>query len=205
MRSSAAASPDPQAVRRLTQSYRTLRGLTQVPLALWFLVKHAALLIGVPLLPGATLILAIPAAAAAFAIHRYYDRRFGVVTRPARSGPGTWLLMLIAFVALQVASTYWALPVQLGFLAVGIAIAVHALRNFEFEAQRLFFAIFFIVVSFWGPSIFELFNEERRYAAAAVAFDAMWIVVALWDHRTLVKAFERARLEDTGGAPSSAR
>jgi hypothetical protein len=198
-------SHDPRAIRDLTRAFRNLRGLTQVPLALWFLVTHSALVMGIDLPPGARLVLAIPAAAGAIAIGRYYDRRFGVVTIPARWGPGTWVLMLMAFVALQVTSAYLALPVQLGFLAIGIAIAVPALRNFKLEGQRLFFAGFFIVISFWGPSIFELFSEPHRHAAAAVTFYAMWIMVALWDHRTLVKAFERARLARPGGAPSTAR
>jgi hypothetical protein len=194
-------SHDPQAIRRLTRAFRNLRGLTQVPLALWFLAQHLALLMGVDLPPGVTLVVAIAAGAAAFAFGRYYDRRFGVVRIPARWGPGTWVLALIAFVALQVTSAFFALPVQVGFLAIGIAIAVPALRDFKLEGQRLLFAAFFVAIAFWGPSIFELFSEPHRYAAAAVTFDAMWIMVALWDHRTLVQAFERARLEDKGKAP----
>jgi hypothetical protein len=109
--------------------------------------------------------------------------------------------MLIAFVALQVTSAYLVLPVQLGFLAIGVVIAVPALRNFKLEGQGLFFAVFFVAIAFWGPSIFELLSEPHRYAAAAITFDATWIMVAFWNHRTLVKAFERARLDNSGGAP----
>jgi hypothetical protein len=29
--------------------------------------------------------------------------------------------------------------------------------------------------------------------------------MGVWDHRTLVKAFERASLADTGGVPSNSR
>src|SRR5262245_54115830 len=122
-------SHDPHAIRRLTESFRTLRGLESLPFALWFLTIHAAELMGAPFdvrwMRFAAMSLGIALAQAAFAIHRYYDRRFGVVTRPARWGGGTWVLLLIAFVTLEALSAYWALPVNLGFLAVALAIAVH--------------------------------------------------------------------------------
>jgi hypothetical protein len=199
-------SHDPEAIRRLTRGYRNLRGLAYLPFALYFLVTHSANLVDVRFWPIAGLVLGVAAAAAAFAAHSYYDRRFGVVTRLARWGGGTLVLALIALVALQVTSAYLALPVQLGFLAVGIAIAVHALRHFELYGQRLFFAMIFIVFSFLAQSSFDLrAPDEFWHEAAAVGFDAIWIMVAIWDHRTLVKAFDRARLADTGGALPSCR
>jgi len=195
-------SHDPQAIRRLTESYRTLRGLESLPFALWFLAIHSAELMGAPFdvrwVRFAAMSLGIALAHAAFAIHRYYDRRFGVVTRPARWGGDTWVLLLIAFVTLEALSAYWALPVNLGFLAVALATAVHVVRNFELEKQRLLFALIFIALSFWGRSIFDLAApKDVWFYAGAVAIDTIWIVVTLLDHRTLVKAFERARLADT--------
>jgi len=201
--------PDPQGIRRLTQSYATLRGLEALPFLLWFLATHSAALLNVSLWPSAGLPLIIVTIAAAFAIHRYYDRRFGVVTTPLRWGGGTLVLALVAFVALETASAYLALAVHLGFLAIGTAIAVFALREFELKGHRLFAAIPFVVIAFWGQSLFEFFDPSAPkplwHYAAAVSFDAIWIMVVLWDHRMLVKAFERARLPNAGGAPLSAR
>ena len=47
MQSSVVMSHDPQGIRRLTQSYATLRGLEVLPFLLYFLVKHSAALMGV--------------------------------------------------------------------------------------------------------------------------------------------------------------
>lgn len=202
MQSSVAMSRDPQGIRRLTQSYRTLRGLEGLPFLLYFLARHSAALMGVSWSPSAFLPLSFASIAAAFAIHRYYDRRFGVVTTSLRWGGGTLVLALIAFVALETASAYLELPVQLGFLAIAVVIAVHALRDFELKGHRLFAAIPFVVIAFSERSIFEALDptvpKPPSFYAAAVAFDAIWIMVALWDHRMLVKAFERARLAGTG-------
>ena len=209
MQSSVVMSHDPHGIRRLAQSYTTLRGLEVLPFFLYFLVKHSAALTGVSLSPSARLPLVIAWISAAFAIRRYYDRRFGVVTTPLRRGGGTLVLVLIAFVALETASAYLELPVKLGILAIGVVIAVFALRDFELKGHRLFAAIPFVVIAFSERSIFEALDpavpKPPSFYAAAVAFDAIWIMVALWDHRTLVKAFERARLANAGGAPSSAR
>jgi hypothetical protein len=199
-------SQRPESIRRLTQSYGDLRGLAYLPFLLWFLVNHSAELIGVRLWPITLPLLAIVSVAAASAIYRYYDRRFGVVTRPMRWGGSTLALVLIAFVTLEATSAYLAFPVHLGFFAIGIAIAVHALRHFELEGHRLLAAVPFLAISFWGRSIFDPpVPKGPGYYAAAVAFDAIWIMVALLDHRTLVNAFERAHLANTGEAPSSIR
>jgi hypothetical protein len=202
MQSSVVMSHDPQGIRRLTQGYATLRGLEGLPFLLYFLVKHSAALVGVSLSPAARLPLVIASITASFAIHRYYDRRFGVVTTPLRWGGGTLVLALIAFVALETASAYLELPAQLGFLAIAVVIAVFALRDFELKGHRLFAAIPFVVIAFSERSIFEALDpsvpKPPGFYAAAVAFDATWIMVALWDHRMLVKAFERARLASTG-------
>ena len=206
---SAVMGRDPEAIRRLTQSYGTLRGLVSVPFLMYWLARDSAALMGVPLWPTARLLLLIAVTAAAVAIHRYYNRRFGVVTTPLRWGGGTLVLWLIAFVALETTSAYLELAVNLGFFAIGIAIAVHALRDFELKGHRLFAAIPFVVIAFWGQSLFEFFDpsvpKPPWHYAAAVTFDAIWIMVVLWDHRMLVKAFERARVAATAGAPSSAR
>ena len=142
MLSSVAMGRDPQGIRRLTQNYETLRGLEAVPFLLYFLVKDSAALMGVSLWPTARLPGLIAVIAAVFAIHRYYDRRFGVVTASLRWGGGT--LALIAFVALETASAYLELPAHLGFLAIGVVIAVFALRDFELKGHLLFAAIPFI-------------------------------------------------------------
>jgi hypothetical protein len=202
MQSSVVMSHDPHRIRRLTKSHATLRGLEALPFLLYFLVKHSAALMGLSLSPYARLPLVIASIAAAFAIHRYYDRRFGVVTTPLSWGGGTLVLALIAFVALETASAYLELPVQLGVLAIGVVIAFFALRDLELKGHRLLAAIPFVAIAFSERSIFEALDptvpKPPSFYAAAVAFDAIWIMVALWDHRMLVKAFERARLAATG-------
>ena len=201
MQNSVVMSRDPQGIRRLTQSYATLRGLEGVPFLLYFLVQHSAALMGMSLSPAARLPLVIASIAAAFAIHRYYDRRFGVVTIPLRWGGGTLVLALIAFVVLETVSAYLELPVELGFLAIAVLIAALALRDFELKGHRLLAAIPFVVIAFSERSIFEALDpavpKPPSFYAAAVAFDALWIMVVLWDHRMLVNAFERARLART--------
>lgn len=201
-------SQDPEAIRRLTESYGALRGSAQsLPFALWFLVQHSAELAGVPFasLPfGTGAYLAIAATVGAVAMHRYYDRRFGVVTRPLRWWGGTLVLALVAFVALQVVSAYWTLPVQLGVLAIGIAVAAHALRHFELEGQHLLLAVIFIALSVSPLSIFDARDRESfSFQTGAVGIDVIWIIVALWDHRTLVRAFERVRRAHAGALSSS--
>jgi cytochrome c oxidase subunit IV len=197
---------DLAAIRRLTRSYRNVRGSAQsLPFWLWFLMRHSTDLVGVRLGP-LEFVLAVIVVAAVAAMHRYYDRRFGVVTMPEWSGGGggTLVLVLIAFAALQVASAYWSLPVELGLLAGGIAIAVYAFRHFELERHVLLYALILIALSFSPYSIFDAEDRESFwFKAAAVGIDVICVVAALWSHRTLVKAFERTRLEDVRGAPFS--
>jgi hypothetical protein len=185
-------SHDPESIRRLTLSARYLRGLEQIPVALVFFGMGAADVFDFawsPIIFVALFALAVPAI---LAINRYYDRRFGVVKAPARSIGRTWAIMLIAFFILQPVSALFALPVQLGFLALGLAVAVHALRNFRLEGQRLLVAIFLVFISVWPPITVPWENEHWR-VTAQFGFAAVCIVMGIWDHRALVKAFERAR------------
>ena len=200
---------DLEAIRRLTRSYRNVRGCAQsLPFWVWFLIGHSADLIGVRRGPVTFVVMVIAAVTAFGAMHRYYDRRFGVVTMPEwdGGGAGTFVLVLIAFVALQVTSAYWSLPVELGLLAGGIAIAVYAFRHFELERHVLLYALIPIALSFSPQSMFDA--EDRAsfsFQAGAVGIDVICIMAALWSHRTLVKAFERTRLAGAGGAPLSVR
>ena len=210
MRSSTATGHDLEAIRRLTRSYRNLRACAQsLPFWLWFLMRHSTGdLTGMRSAPITWVVTAIAAGAAAAAMHRYYDRRFGVVTMPEWSGggAGTFVLVPIAFVALQVTSAYWSLPVGLGLLAGGIAIAVYAFRHFELERHVLLYALILVALSFSPYSIFDA--EDRKsfwFEAGTVGIDVICVVAALWSHRTLVKAFERVRPADTRGAPLSIR
>jgi hypothetical protein len=198
--------PDLEAIRRLTRSYRNVRGCAQsLPFWLWFLIGHSADLMGVRRGPATFGLIAIAATVAAFgAMHRYYDRRFGVVTMPEwdGGGVGTFVLALIAFVALQVTSAYWSLPVELGLLAGGIAIATYAFRHFELERHVLLYALILMALSVSPQSIFDAGDRESlSFKAGAVGIDVICIIAALWSHRTLVKAFERTRLAGVGGAP----
>jgi hypothetical protein len=121
-------------------------------------------------------------------------------------GGGTFVLVLIAFVALQVTSAYWTLPVELGLLAGGIAIAVYAFRHFELERHVVLYALILVALSFSPYSIFDA--EDRKsfwFEAGAVSIDVICVVAALWSHRTLVKAFERVRVANSGGALLTAR
>lgn len=200
---------DLEAIRRLTRSYRNVRGCAQsLPFWLWFLIGHSADLMDVRRGPVTFVVMVIAAVAAVSAMHRYYDRRFGVVTMREWSGGGggTFVLVLIAFVALQVMSAYWTLPVELGLFAGGIAIAVYAIRQFELERHVLLYALILIALSFSPYSIFDAEDRESLwFEAAAVGIDVICVVAALWSHRTLVKAFERVRRADTIGAPLNIR
>ncbi|HEX7237939.1 MAG TPA: hypothetical protein VF405_13305 [Gammaproteobacteria bacterium] len=189
---------DPEAIRRLTRSYRNVRGCAQsLPFWLWFLIGHSADLMGVRRGWATFVVMAIAAVAAFGAMHRYYNRRFGVVTMPEwdGGGVGTAVLALIAFVALQVMSAYWTLPVELGLLAGGIAIAVYAFRHFELERHVLLYAFILIALSFSPQSMFDAGDRAPlSFKARAVGIDVICIMAALWSHRRLAKAFERARL-----------
>jgi hypothetical protein len=198
-------SNDLEAVRRLTQSYRHLRGYEQLPVALFWLAIVTRKVTGwggSALLSGASAIDASLLAASLvgfYAIKRYYDRRFGVV----KAGPGgaagcaIAAAVFIGFLALQTVSVALRLPVQLGFLGVGLALAIYALRRFELEGQRLFPAAFLMIISVW-PRVVDPPQgyQELWYSVFGFGFGVVWIVMAIWDHRTLVKAFERARLAD---------
>ena len=208
MNSAPAVGHDLETIRLLAGSYVKVRGCAQsLPFWVWFLVGHSADLIGVRRGPVTFLVMAFAAVAAFGAMHRYYDRRFGVVTMPEWSGGGggTFVLVLIAFVVLQVASAYWTLPVQLGLLAGGIAIAVYAFRHFELERHVLLYALILIALSFSPYSMFDAGDRASlSFRAAAVGIDVTCIIAALWSHRTLVTAFERVRLAHPGSTRSSA-
>jgi hypothetical protein len=192
-------SQDPESIRRLTQSYRYLRGWAQIPLALALLGSQLTGALGFMWSPLVFIVLFALAIPAMRAIERYYDRRFGVVK--ARGwGAGAWAIGIVAFFMLQLVSFGFGLPVQLGFFGAGIACAVYALRHFELEKQRLLLAVFLVAISVW-PLPGEPWSEATELwfnYTVALGFVAVWIVMALWDHRVLVKAFERARLVDTG-------
>jgi hypothetical protein len=189
-------SHDPESIRRLTRRYRYLRGLEQIPLALVVLGTWTADVFGLRWSPVVFVVLLALAIPAMRAIGRYYDRRFGVVKAPGWGG-GTWTLILVAFFALQVASNFWALPVQLGFLAAGLGLAVYALRNFTLERQRLLLAAFFVVISVWPPISDPSEGNVLWRSVFAFGFPAVWILMGVWDHRALMKAFGKASLADT--------
>jgi hypothetical protein len=197
-------SNDPDYIRRLTQSYRYLRGLEQIPLAvvvlgMWIAnalqTAWALLVFVVPLL------LAIPAMRA---IGRYYDRRFGVVKAPGWRR-GAWLPIAIAFFVLQGVATAFALPVQLGFLMLGVGLAFHAVRNFRLEGQRLLLAAFLVFISVWPPITVPWEANELWQVTFRFGFVAVWIAMAIWDHRVLVKAFQRVGPAAMDGAGLSIR
>lgn len=195
---------DPESIRRLTQRYRYLRGFEQIPLALVVLGTWTADAFGLRWSPVVFVVLLALAIPAMRAIGRYYDRRFGVVKTPGWGGR-TWAIILLTFFALQIASNYYALPVQLGFLAAGLALTVYASCNFALERQRLVVAAFFVVISVWPPNSDPRETNELWRSAFAFGFPAVWILMGLWDHRTLVRAFERARPADTGQASLGSR
>jgi hypothetical protein len=203
-------SNDPEAIRRLTHSYRYLRGYAQIPLALALLGSRSTSAMGFAWAPVVFIVLFALAIPAMRAIDRYYDRRFGVVK--ARGwGAGAWAIAIATFFVLQFVSVGFGLPVQLGFFGAGIACAVYALCHFELEKQRLLLAVFLVAVSVWPLSFFGQSDEpwsesgELWNNTMAFGFIAVWIVMALFDHRALVKAFERTQVAETDGAPSSIR
>jgi hypothetical protein len=197
-------SHDPESIRRLTQSYRYLRGYSQIPLALLVLALGANRILP-PL--ASTLIFLVVAALAiptARALNRYYDRRFGVV-KASGWGAGPWTLVVVTFFVLQLLSGALRLPVQLGFLGAGIALAAYALRHLELEKQRLLLAAFFLVLGVSPQRFFTSGAADFWSGVTQLGFVAVWIVMALWDHQVLVKAFERTRLVSAGPVPSGSR
>jgi hypothetical protein len=196
-------SHDPESIRRLTQSYRYLRGYAQIPLALAILGTKVSSAVEFAWSPAVFVVLFALAIPAMRAIDRYYDRRFGVVK--ARGwGAGAWAIAIVTFFVLELVSFGFGLPVQLGFLGAGVACAVYALRPFELEKQRLLLAVFLVAISIWPLSFFGP-SDEPWSEPMTLGFVAVWIVMAIWDHRALVKAFERTHVADTGGAPSGVR
>ena len=202
-------SNDPEAVRRLTLSYRHLRGYEQIPFALAWLALVTGKVMGwkggVVLTSDLTVLIGLLAftVVARYPIKRYYDRRCGVVQPVGAGGAGCVIAaaVFIVFIALQTVSVVMRLPVQLGFLAGGLALAVYALRRFRLEGQRLFLAAFLMFISVWPPVADPPWGpQELWYSVFGFGFGAIWIVLAIWDHRTLVKAFEQARFADAAGA-----
>lgn len=189
---------DVEAIRQLTRSYRFLRGYEFIPAVLFF-----ATWVVVPWrrfngsLRGLLFILLLAVTISAFfAIRGYYDRRFGVV-EPIRHGWERWLgVSIVVFVALQSVSRGFGLPVQLGFLYLGVACAIYAVRNFAVERQRLLFAAVLIIMSVWPIDSLRWPNDLW----AMITFPGTLIVMAIWDHLTLVKLFERARGAAANGA-----
>jgi hypothetical protein len=190
---------DPERIRRFTRTYVSLRGYEQLPFGLWAITPHVL----DRQRPGYLLVFLLISAvafAATHAIKRYYDRRFGVV---ATSGGTGWRVMVagaLGFFALQFVSNGLELRVQLGFLAVGVAVAVYALRRFELQWQKLFVAVFLMVISVWPPITGPLGPNEPWSNVFAIGFPLAWIAMCVWDHRTLVRTFESARLVPTNGA-----
>lgn len=186
-------------IRGLTRSYRYLRGYEQIPFGLWAATPHLLDREGPGFLPMFLLASAV-ALAATHAIKRYYDRRFGVV---AASGGTGWRVVAIGvpgFFALQFVSNGLDLRVQLGFLAVGVAFAVYALRHLELHWQKLLVGVFLMIVSVWPPITGPLGPDELWSNVFAIGFPLVWIAMSVLDHRTLVRAFESARLAQANGA-----
>jgi hypothetical protein len=184
---------DPERIRRLTRSYSYLRGYEQIPFGLWAVTPH----VFDRQQPGYLLVFLLVSAvslAATHAIKRYYDQRFGVV---ATSGGVGWRVMVVGvlgFFGLQFVSNGFGLRVQLGFLAVGVAVAVYALRRFELQWQKLFVAVFLMIISVWPPITGPLGPNDLWSNVFAIGFPLVWIAMSIWDHRTLVRTFESARL-----------
>jgi hypothetical protein len=191
---------DPETIRRLTRSYHNLRGYEFIPVVLFF-----AALSFVPWrrfdgsLRGLLFILLLAFTILAFyAARSYYDRRFGIVER-RRYGwerPRWLVASIVLFLALQILSRGFALPVELGFVYLGIACAIHAVRHFAEERQKLLLAVVLLVIAVWP---IDASRGPSGPWFLIVALPAALIIMAVWDHRTLVKLFERARAAAVNG------
>jgi hypothetical protein len=191
---------NPERIRRLTRSYHSLRGYEQIPFGLWAITPHVFDREG----PGYLLMFLLVSAvtfAATHAIKRYYDRRFGVVSTPGGTGWRVVVVGLLGFFALQFVSNSLGLRVQLGFLAVGVAVAVYALRRFELQWQKLLVAVFLMIISVWPPITGPLGPSELWSNVFAIGFPLVWIAMSIRDHRTLMRTFESIRLVQPNGAP----
>ncbi len=182
----------PDEIRRLTHSYRRLRGYEQLPFAVaMFASVTADVMTWRPAGYSTTLLgfLAL-AAPVAYLIKRYYDRRFGVV-KTASMGIGSALALFVGFLALHFVTDALSVRVHLGLLAAGVALAIYALRRFKLEGNRLLFAAFLAILSVWPPTGAAPAGAQW-HLVFGFGFSALWIILAIWDHHTLVKAFERA-------------
>lgn len=188
---------DLEAVRLLTRNYRLLRGFEGAPFVL--------ALIAMQLLDwrrfngsvrGLLFILLIAVTVSMyFAIRGYYDRRFGVVAPLDGQHGWRWGGAAVVFAALQIVSHGFGFPVELGLLAAGVALAIYAARHFAIEGQKALLAVLLIVMSVVPPidDSGGLGLYGPWHGVVAIAFSATFIIVALWDHRMLVKLFARAR------------
>jgi hypothetical protein len=180
---------DPEAIRRLTRSYHSLRGYEFIPVVLFLAALNV-----VPWrrfdgsVRGLLFILLVAFTIAAFyATRSYYDRRFGIVERRRYGWERRWLVAsIVVFMMLQIVSRGFALPVELGFVYLGGACAIYAVRHFADEGQKLLLAAVLLVMAV-GP------RGPSDPWVLMVALPAALIIMAVWDHRTLVKLFERAR------------
>jgi hypothetical protein len=186
---------DLEAVRLLARNYRLLRGFEGVPFALALVAMH---LIDWRRFNGSLrgllfILLIAVTISAYFAIRGYYDRRFGVVAPLGGQHGWRWAGMAAVFVALQIVSRRFGLPVELGLLAAGVAMAIYAACHFAIEGQKLLLAMLLIVMSVVPPIDDSRGPYGLWHGVVAIVFPATFLVVALWDHRTLVKLFARAR------------
>jgi hypothetical protein len=80
--------------------------------------------------------------------------------------------------------------VQLGFFCLGVACAIHAVRHYAEEGQKLLLAVVLLVMAVWP---IDASRGPSGPWILIVALPTALIVMAVWDHWTLVKLFERAR------------
>ena len=196
-----ALSPNPDSIRQLTKSYCGLRGYQQLPFAISLIVLTTLQQLGWARQGNLTVSLGLflLAVVAHGLVGKYYDHRFGVVRlagSPNTASAAVLVGLFAVYMILQMVGFALRVPVQLGFLAGGLALCAWALRRLPFEAPKVSMGAFVILVAFWPPVRTPQDDNPLWMAVFGFGFGAIWIVTALCDHHILVRRFDALRLQD---------
>lgn len=183
---------DRDAIRRLTEAYPQLRGYQQLPFALGLLLLQVGTATGWRRPGDHWVFLGIVGAQIVLWrwIGSYYDRRFGVVQVRKTEGAGCTVAAAVAlFFVLQMLSNIPGseLPVQLGFLGAGLALAASAVKNIRLYWQRLLPAAFFVGAALIPGPVYGQGETTMLYHAIAIGFAIVWTITAIADHHSLVR------------------
>ena len=174
-----------------TRRYRDLRGLEVAPIWAFMFLMSAADAVGLHR-PGnlsPVLLAMVPAVGATMLLHRYLDRRFGVVRRPTSFGP---LGAFIGFIVFQGLMMEVGVARDFTAPALGLLAGYLAWRDYRFRKHWLVPAVTCALLSLslpiatTGPVPSDVATQNAiRLAIIAATF----CFAHLYDHRVLVRIF----------------